>query len=159
MPNVPIIRNTSCVIMWYQLAKEKLPNSQKKIVYKSSLCHMRRRVTKDETNEDIAVPARRRETIGGAEPFPREMKKTVDTVSNDPAKAITVIPVLVENMVPRIMERAAPSDAPDDAPMIYGSASGFLKIPWNAAPLIPNDHPARTERSTLGNLNCIRMVL
>ena len=46
----------------------------------------------------------------------------------------------------------APNPAPPAIPSRYGSASGFLNMPWYVAPANAKDPPTRPDVTTLGNL-------
>lgn len=46
----------------------------------------------------------------------------------------------------------APTDAPDETPNVYGSASGLRNNPWKEAPATAKELPTSKANSTLGNL-------
>jgi hypothetical protein len=54
---------------------------------------------------------------------------------------------------------AAPTAAPDDTPIMYGSAIGFLKTPCIAVPETARAAPTRTAKNILGNLIFRTMAL
>ena len=56
---------------------------------------------------------------------------------------------------PQTME---PSVAPDEIPRIPESARGFLKNPWNTAPLPPSRAPHTAQRIILGSLISKRII-
>ena len=49
-----------------------------------------------------------------------------------------------------MMAMAAPSEAPDEIPKMYGSQMGLRKMVWNAAPHRANAPPASKLSKTLG---------
>ena len=53
---------------------------------------------------------------------------------------------------PRDITKTAPTAAPEETPIIPGSAIGFLKIPCKEAPETAKDAPTNIERIILGNL-------
>jgi hypothetical protein len=55
--------------------------------------------------------------------------------------------------VPVTNAMAAPRTAPDEIPSIYGSAMGFLNIPWNSTPQIDKPVPQRIEVRIRGSLS------
>ena len=52
----------------------------------------------------------------------------------------------------------APKVAPDEMPIIPGSARGFLKKSWNAAPLPPSRIPVNKTKSARGKRSCQIMI-
>ena len=52
----------------------------------------------------------------------------------------------------------APSVAPDEMPIIPGSASGFLKKSWKTAPLPPKRIPVNKTKSARGSRSCQIMI-
>src|SRR5690606_12053994 len=51
---------------------------------------------------------------------------------------------------PKKSVTTAPTEAPDDTPRVYGSASGFFSNPWKAAPAIASDAPTSPANKTRG---------
>lgn len=52
----------------------------------------------------------------------------------------------------------APSVAPDEMPIIPGSASGFLKKSWKTAPLPPKRIPVIKTKNARGSRNCQMII-
>ena len=52
----------------------------------------------------------------------------------------------------------APSAAPAELPITYGSASGLRSIPWYSAPVVASAAPARAPATTRGSRIVSRMV-
>ena len=52
----------------------------------------------------------------------------------------------------------APKVAPEEMPIIPGSARGFLKKSWNAAPLPPSRIPVNKTKSARGKRSCQMMI-
>ena len=52
--------------------------------------------------------------------------------------------------IPKKSVITAPTEAPDDTPRVYGSASGFFSSPWKAAPEIASDAPTSPASTTRG---------
>ena len=57
-----------------------------------------------------------------------------------------------------IIPMAAPSEAPEDNPNMYGEASGFLKTACMAAPVTANPAPMNTPATTRGALTSLTMM-
>jgi hypothetical protein len=77
-----------------------------------------------------------------------------NVVSIAPAKAKRLIIERLKNFRPfaNIIAIVAPNAAPEDTPIIYGSAIGFLNMPWNITPEPDNAIPTMTAINILGNL-------
>src|SRR5690625_4779118 len=52
--------------------------------------------------------------------------------------------------MPKNIVITAPTEAPEDTPNVYGSASGLRKRPWKAAPAIARDAPTSPDNNTRG---------
>ena len=90
-----------------------------------------------------------------------------------PAMAITMIPDIsapkkepsckdekkVLLKIPMQEAKTAPSVAPDETPIIPGSASGFLKNSWNTEPLPASVMPAIMQRIVRGSLMLKNIIL
>lgn len=57
-----------------------------------------------------------------------------------------------------VLAVTAPSVAPDEMPIIPGSASGFLKKSWKTAPLPPRRIPVNKTKRDRGSLSCQMMI-
>ena len=57
-----------------------------------------------------------------------------------------------------VLAVTAPKVAPDDMPIIPGSASGFLKKSWKTAPLPPSKIPVNKTKSARGKRSCQIMI-
>ncbi len=71
-----------------------------------------------------------------------------------PANAATGTPAAPAHpmlAVPATIASVAPSAAPPETPRTYGSASGFRKTAWNAAPTEASPAPATAPRRTRGS--------
>ena len=53
---------------------------------------------------------------------------------------------------PKKSTMTAPTDAPEETPSVYGSASGFFNNPWKEAPAMANENPTSIANNTLGIL-------
>ena len=51
---------------------------------------------------------------------------------------------------PKAIDNTAPVAAPDETPIILGSAIGFLNIPWSVAPEIEREEPTINPKIILG---------
>ncbi|EKN67412.1 hypothetical protein BAZO_09626 [Schinkia azotoformans LMG 9581] len=84
----------------------------------------------------------------------RENVKTRNKVNK--AKMILIIGKVNEPITGRVNPKkrtmTAPTDAPDETPSVYGSASGFFNSPWKEAPAMANENPTSIANSTLGIL-------
>ena len=64
--------------------------------------------------------------------------------------SMTVSPGICTRMEPDAIAKAAPNDAPDEIPVVYGSAIGFLNTLCMTAPQMANPAPASIAPRTGG---------
>jgi hypothetical protein len=71
-----------------------------------------------------------------------------------PAKAKIFAEDRLKKLTPDTIIRpiVAPRDAPAETPIIYGSAIGFLKMPWKITPALARAIPTNMDKKILGNL-------
>ena len=99
----------------------------------------------------MATPARM--SVAGIDPirFERRMIKSIGMTANRKA---FIIPPISEKIpppteMPKIMATAIPKHAPDEIPVVYGSAKGFFIMLCMAAPAPPSPIPAMTVQKVL----------
>ncbi len=63
----------------------------------------------------------------------------------------------VTTVIPEIMARLAPKDAPDDIPVVYGSARGFFMTLCIVAPATARHTPTTTAMTIIGSLRSMMM--
>ena len=83
----------------------------------------------------------------------RTRAQTIAVAAAPPAKAAAGTAAASMNVAaprPDAMATVAPRAAPPETPSTYGSASGFLRVPWNAAPTPAKPAPATTPSRTRG---------
>ena len=78
-------------------------------------------------------------------------KYTVKSPNINPTKGSVKLP-MTGIVIPVIITRPAPNDAPDDTPKVYGDASWFFNIDCTTAPLVAKHPPTKNANNTLGNL-------
>jgi len=88
------------------------------------------------------------------------MLYTSSTAPSAPKKAATETKVKPKMLtwMGSISAMVAPSAAPPDVPMMYGSAIGFRRSPWKTAPAVPSAPPTRMAVNTRGIRICQMMV-
>src|ERR1051325_2023221 len=89
----------------------------------------------------------------------RDSRYTARPVARAPRKATTGTPspASAAPPPPRVTT-IAPSAAPEDTPMMAGSASGFRNNPWNTAPAVASAAPTSAASSTLGSRSWNRIT-
>ena len=92
----------------------------------------------------------------GIRPWRMERDTVSPTASIAPTKAKAGSKSTLDAPAPRPMASTAPTDAPLDTPMMPGSASGLLKIPWSTAPDMPSPAPTIRPTSVRGKRMCRR---
>ena len=63
------------------------------------------------------------------------------------------------NGIANSMDSAAPTDAPDDRPKMYGEANGFLNTACIAVPAMARPAPTNAPMTTLGALISLTIML
>ena len=81
-----------------------------------------------------------------------DIRKTIKAAANPPINEKIGIIRIEYDARPSDITKTAPTAAPEETPIIPGSAIGFLKIPCKEAPETANDAPTNIERIILGNL-------
>ena len=82
----------------------------------------------------------------------RKMIIAVGIIAN--TNALITTPPPASSSIPRMRASAAPNPAPEDIPMVYGSARGFFRMLCMATPQIANATPHTIAPRILGNLSC-----
>ncbi len=98
-----------------------------------------------------AIPAR---IIVAADVFLREETMMMTAAGISEKKNAVVmrprLPMVPVTVIPNPRARVAPKDAPDDIPVVYGSARGFFIMLCMAAPATPRQHPTMSPPTILG---------
>lgn len=86
---------------------------------------------------------------------------TVSVASIAPINAPTTVTLSpkIDNENPVTITVVAPKAAPEETPSTYGSAIGFLKIPWKTAPHIESAPPIRHASIILGSLILLTIII
>lgn len=130
------------------LLKDKLPTIQKTAVLKDSFNKITNIKINAEKKAPIITPESSR-ILGSKSPNLLPRKKTKIITKKAPTKAKKVVP---KKDKPNKKDKTAPNVPPLEIPKIYGSASGFIKIDWNTAPVIDKPPPIIIAYIILGNL-------
>ena len=114
----------------------------------------------EEYNVPKAVPHKSNITVDSRRLFPIASKVTTPPAANAPKNATIFtgeIKLPAEN--PNTLATTAPKVAPDEIPIIPGSAKGFLKNNWNTAPEPPSIIPVNKTSKALGSLSRKNIIL
>ena len=79
-----------------------------------------------------------------------EITKTINAADNPPINEKIGIIKIEQDAKPRDNIVTAPTAAPEETPIIPGSAIGFLKIPCSDAPETAKDAPTKIDKIILG---------
>jgi len=73
-----------------------------------------------------------------------------------PKKAKMLVQDIFNNLMPVVNKRpiVAPKEAPAETPIMYGSAIGFLNMPWKITPALARAIPTNIATKILGSLIC-----
>ncbi len=80
-----------------------------------------------------------------------DIRKTIKAAANPPINEKIGIIRIEYDARPSDNIITAPTAAPEETPIIPGSAIGFLKIPWSDAPETAKDAPTKIDKIILGS--------
>ena len=126
------------------------------MAYMSWLARIMRTVTRALARYEIVTPASSR-TKMSILPRRRAAIHTMPRVAKPPMSARTVIQGRLDRC--STMPMVAPSAAPDDTPVTYGSVSGFRNRSCRITPATASSAPTRQATSTRGRRICQKMAL
>ena len=107
--------------------------------------------TKAPQNAFTAMPAN---SIDRAFSRPSSLPRIHTAANADRPHASAPI-CIPQNGNPNVIASTAPRAAPEDTPVIDGSARGFLKIPCIPAPAMAKEAPVSIANTSRGSLNCV----
>ena len=140
----------------FQVTEAKLPMVQKMILSNDSWCKTISKVMTEEIRKLMETPAKRivsMDFLCPTEAICTMIKRVINAeISANPVKPKRKV------SMPNMIATAAPRDAPDDIPNIYGSQMGLRKMAWNAAPQIASAAPATMLMMMRGNRK-VQMVI
>ena len=126
------------------------------IAVMSSLALIISTVTRALARYEMVTPASR-STKMSMRPRRRAAIQTMTSVPRPPTMASTVIHGRLERC--STMPMVAPSAAPDETPVTYGSVSGLRKRSWRITPATASAAPTSAAMSTRGMRICQKMAL
>lgn len=155
----PPHKNNNVIITSAHVFETKLPISQKMIIETcSSATYFKKLIPADKMAATI-IPERIR-LFEEKPPLADERYTTKNRVPIAPMKAKAGTEqaprkILSKRTILKKNARQAPKAAPADTPSVYGSASGFNKIPWKAAPATASPAPTIAAVSIRGKRTSI----